>query len=80
MNEATTIKSAEDGIKFLQSHPPSIDSFQLSISESFTFDGRPDKMGAGMAVLWDNILAAGYEPDGFEQKSGFRLYRYKKMQ
>jgi hypothetical protein len=80
MNDITIIKSAEDGIKYLASHPPSGDPFQLNVSDSFTFDGKPDTMGAGKAVLLDKILAVGYEPDGFEQKSGFRLYRYKKMQ
>lgn len=76
----TIIKSAEDGITYLESQPPSGDSFQLAISESFTFAGKSDTMGAGMAVLLDKILGFGYGPDGFEQKSGFRLYRYKKMQ
>jgi hypothetical protein len=72
------IRSAEEGSKHLEAHPPTGDSFQLAISESFTFAGKPDTMGAGMAVLMDKILGLGYMPDGFEQKSGFRLYRYKK--
>ncbi len=76
----TVIMSAEDGVKYLESHPPSGKSFQLAISEQFTFEGKADTIGAGMAVLLDKILTFGYEPDGFEQKSGFRLYRYKKMQ
>jgi hypothetical protein len=75
----TIIASAEDGLKYLGDHPPSGDSFQLAISGSFTFAGKPDAVGAGMAVLMDKILGLGYEPDGFEQKDGFRLYRYKKM-
>ena len=52
----------------------------MAISDSFTFDGKPDTIGAGMAVLGDKILGMGYMPDGFEQKTGFRLYAYKKMQ
>ena len=74
------ITSAEEGIKYLASHPPSSDSFDLLISDSFTFAGKADTTGAGMAVLLDKILGLGYEPDGFEQKSGFKSYRYKKMQ
>ena len=59
--------------------PPSGGQFELSISNSFTFAGKPDIVGAGMAVVLDKILGMGYEPDGFEQKAGFRSYRYKKM-
>ncbi|HSU54648.1 MAG TPA: hypothetical protein VLT36_11370 [Candidatus Dormibacteraeota bacterium] len=76
----TIIKTAEEGIKHLDAHAPLEDGFQLAISDSFTFAGKPDKIGAGMAVLLDKILGLGYMPDGFEQKSGFRLYAYKKMQ
>ena len=76
----TIINSAEEGIKHLEAHPPTGASFQLAISESFTFAGKPDTIGAGMAVLMDKILGLGYMPDGFEQKSGFRLYKYQKTQ
>jgi hypothetical protein len=54
----TIIKSAEEGIKELEAHPPSSTPFQLAISDSFTFAGKPDTMGAGMAVLMDKILAS----------------------
>jgi hypothetical protein len=74
------LRSAEEGIRFLESHPPWGNSFELLISDSFTFAGKADTTGAGMAVLLDKILGFGYEPDGFEQKSGFKSYRYKKMQ
>jgi len=39
----------------------------------------PDVIGFGMALILREILAMGYEPDGFEQKDGFRLYQYRKM-
>jgi hypothetical protein len=74
------IMSAEDGIKHLEAHPPSGERFELAISNSFTFRGKPDKVGFGMALILNRILAMRYEPDGFEQKDGFRLYRYKRMQ
>ena len=73
------INTTEEGIKALEAHPPSGDTFNLAISESFTFAGKPDTTGAGMAVLLDKILGLGYQPDGFDQKSGFKLYKYKKM-
>ena len=72
------IATAEDGVRQLEVHQPSGDRFELAVSSSFTFKGKPDKVGFGMALILDRILAMGYEPDGFEQKEGFRLYRYKK--
>jgi hypothetical protein len=73
------IETAEEGLAYLESNPPSEAAFQLTISDSFTFAGKPDTIGAGMAVLLDKILGLGYMPDGFEQRSGFRLYGYKKL-
>ena len=74
----TVITTAEEGVTYLAAHPPSGASFQLAISDSFTFAGQPDAIGAGMAVIVDKMLGFGYTPDGFEQKKGFKLYRYKK--
>jgi len=34
---------------------------------------------AGMAIVLDAILAQGYGPDGFEQRDGYRLYRYNPL-
>lgn len=75
----TIIKTTEEGIRYLEAHAPSGDRLYLAVSDSFTFAGEPDRMGAGMAVLLDKILGFGYMPDCFEQKSGFKLYAYKKM-
>ena len=40
----------------------------------------PDKMndsaGVNMAIILDAILAKDWMPDGFEQKDGFRIYKY----
>jgi hypothetical protein len=75
----TIIQSAEEGITYLEANEPKDDLFQLAISDAFTFSGKPDTIGAGMAVMLDKILGLGYEPDGFEQKDGYRIYKYKQM-
>jgi hypothetical protein len=49
----------------------------LPIANDATLRGQPDPVGAGMAMVLDVFLAKGYEPDGFEQREGFRVYRYK---
>jgi hypothetical protein len=35
-------------------------------------------MGMNMAIIVDGILKAGYMPDGFDKKNGYRIYKYKK--
>lgn len=49
----------------------------VPIANDATFLGQSDPVGAGMAMVVDMFLAKGYEPDGFEQREGFRIYRYK---
>jgi hypothetical protein len=54
--------------------------FELPIANNATFAGHIDRTGAGMAVTLDAILAQGFGPDGFEQRDGYRLYRYKPLE
>jgi hypothetical protein len=73
-------KSAEEVLAYLETIQPTGGQFQLAISDSFTFAGQPDTIGAGMAVMLDKILGLGYEPEGFDQKDGYKLYKYKQME
>ena len=79
MNEAF-FKSAEEVLAYLETDQPTGGLFQIAISDSFTFAGQPDTMGAGMAVILDKILGLGYEPDGFDQKDGYKLYNYERVE
>jgi hypothetical protein len=57
-----------------------------------SYDGEPedsllpvseallDPVGIYMALVTDRVLARGWEPNGFEQCSGYRVYRYKRME
>ena len=79
MND-TIIQSAEEGLAYLETNQPTGDAFQLAISDAFTVAGQADTMGSAMAVLLDKILELGFEPDGFDQKDGYKLYTYKSME
>jgi hypothetical protein len=79
MNEMI-FKSAEEVLDYLETNQPIGGQFQLAISDSFTFAGQPDTIGAGMAVMLDKILGLGYEPKGFDQKDGYKLYTYQQME
>ena len=75
----TIFHTAEELLAHVKAAKPTGDRFELAIADSFTFRGKPDVMGMGMAIVLDAILAHGFGPDGFEQHSGYRVYRYKPL-
>ena len=76
----TIFESAESAYAHVVATKLEGPSFELAISDGMTFAGDQDLMGAGMAMVLDAILAQGYEPDAFEQRDGYRLYRYRRME
>ena len=50
--------------------PPT--EFELPIADELN-----DEVGFNMAILTDAIFARGWQPDGYEQGDGFRIYKYK---
>lgn len=51
------------------------EEFFLAVPEALL-----DPIGANMALITDRVLARGWQPDGFEQHEGYRLYHYKVLQ
>lgn len=68
------INSIADAKRLIESFDGSPEEFLLPVS-----DELQDNFGLNMAVITDHVLAKGWEPDGFEQRQGFRLYRYKAL-
>jgi hypothetical protein len=54
------------------------ENFKESEETLWISDSLNDSMGINMAIILDEALNAGYMPDGFEQKDGYRIYRYQK--
>ena len=51
---------------------------ELNIADELWRDQPGAKItGVNMAIIGDAILARGLEPDGYEQKVGYRVYKYK---
>jgi len=50
------------------------EDFALPIAETML-----DPVGVNMAIITDRVLARGWEPNGFEQVPGVRIYRYKRL-
>jgi len=51
------------------------EQFVLAVPEALL-----DPVGMNMALITDRVLARGWQPDGFEQHDGYRLYRYKVLE
>ena len=79
LDEGSTVifRTAEEARAHVLATKISGDRFELAISSDFTFAGQPDTTGFGMCFVVDAILAQEYIVDGFEQRDGYRLYRYK---
>ena len=69
MEPITNVEEAKRAIESFEGGP---EDFALPIS-----DGMQDQLGMNMAIITDCALARGWEPGGFEQRQGFRVYRYK---
>ena len=73
----TIYRQAEKAVEFVRSMAIDGSSFELAVDDGMTVAGQPDTIGAGMAVVLDACLARGFEPAGFEQHDGHRVYKYK---
>ena len=71
MRPITTLDEARWTIQNFSGAP---EDFVLPIS-----DQLQDPTGVNMVIIVDAILDKGWEPNGFEQREGFRIYRYKTM-
>jgi hypothetical protein len=69
----TPIASIDEARQLVAAHSGNPEDFRLPIS-----DQLQDPIGLNMAIITDAILKRGWEPDGFVQERGFRIYKYKK--
>jgi len=68
------VASIEEARERIAAHAGPAESFRLPLA-----DGLQDPMGLSMAIITDAILKRGWEPDGYTQEKGFRIYRYKTL-
>ncbi|MDY6940401.1 MAG: hypothetical protein SWY16_22440 [Cyanobacteriota bacterium] len=69
MEPIENIENAIERVERFQGQP---EAFLLPIADSLI-----DPIGLNMAVITDRILARKWQPDGFEQRDGYRIYKYK---
>ena len=66
------IKNIEHAIRLIDAFEGRPEDFELAVS-----DELQDPVGMNMALITDHILKKGWVPDGFEEREGWRIYRYK---
>lgn len=72
MNPFNNVNEAVSYIDAFEGNP---EGLLLAIS-----DNLQDDIGINMAIITDKILEKGWEPNGYEQNNGFRVYLYKRME
>lgn len=68
----TPLKNLDKARAFVQ------ENFKNTKETLWISDELNDPMGMNIAIIADGILKAGYMPDGFDQKDGYRIYKYHK--
>jgi hypothetical protein len=69
------VTSAEEAVLLVDAFVGAPSEFLLLVP-----DALHDPIGINMAVITDRILARGWQPNGFEQASGYRIYRYASLE
>lgn len=72
MKPFNNIQEAAD---YVESFEGEASKLKLPLSDELT-----DPLGINMALITDKILAKGWEPDGYEEKEGYKVYMYKEME
>jgi hypothetical protein len=72
MKAVTTIEEARRLIESFTGKP---EDFELPIANELL-----DPVGVNMAIITDAILAREWEPDGYTEGKGCRIYKYKAME
>ena len=71
----TPFNNVHKASKYVDEFKGKPEELELAIS-----DELQDPIGINMALITDRILAKGWEPDGFKQENGCRVYLYKEME
>ena len=67
----TTVEAAQKAVVDFNGSP---EEFLLPVS-----DELQDSMGITAAIITDAALAKGWQPAGFEQHDGYRIYKFAQM-
>jgi hypothetical protein len=74
MNPVKPIGSVNEALELVSSFTGKPEEFELAVPEALI-----DAVGINMAIITDRVLSRGWQPDGFTQETGYRIYRYKTL-
>ena len=69
-----TVTSIQEAIHLVDTFEGEPTEFQLVIPDALN-----DPIGLNMAIITDRVLARDWQPDGFKQEDGYRVYRYTSL-
>lgn len=70
----TPFENLDSALDYVKSYEGDAAGLALAVSDEMN-----DPVGMNMAIICDCLLGKDIEPNGFEQKVGYRIYRYKKL-
>ena len=68
-------KDTNEAARYVESFEGKASDLKLAICDSLL-----DPVGINMAIITDKILDKGWEPNGYEEHEGYRVYMYKEME
>lgn len=72
-NKRVPLTTVEEAHAYIETN------FKNSEETLWVANALNDNVGVNMSIILDKVIDAGYLPDGFEQKEGYRIYKYQKQ-
>jgi hypothetical protein len=72
----TTAGTVEELLQKVEAITEGTKSFELYVPGELTWQGKAVTQNLGMTLVLDRLLAKDLFPDGFEQRTNGRLYKY----
>jgi hypothetical protein len=69
------VSSVQEAVSLIKAFEGAPETFHLAVPDSLF-----DPAGVNMAIITDHILARGWQPDGFVQRPGYRICKYKELE
>lgn len=72
-NKRVPLTTVDEAISYIETN------FKNSEETLWIANSLNDNVGMNMAIIGDKLIKTGYMPNGFDQKEGYRIYKYKKL-